>query len=116
MRAGVDLFDPEITFESFMPDSSQSIVCRNPGEVANFMREFLAQWRDYRILGDEFQAVGSDKVLVKGRQAGTGTHSGVAVEGPIFSVWTFQAGRVVRLIFETDLVQAREAAGLTTPR
>ena len=77
------------------------------------MREFLAQWTGYRILGDDFQAVGDDTVFVTGRQAGTGRQSGVAVEGPIFSIWTFRAGKVVRLVFEPNRAQAREAAGLS---
>jgi catechol 2,3-dioxygenase-like lactoylglutathione lyase family enzyme/ketosteroid isomerase-like protein len=113
MRAGVDLFDPKIRFESFMPDSNRRVVCDNPGEVGAFMREFLSQWKDYRILGDEFRAIGSDKVLVKGRQAGVGRQSGVEVEGPLFSIWTFRGGRVVQLVFETELAQALDAVGLS---
>lgn len=113
MEGGVELFDAEIRFESFMPDSNRRIVCRNVEEIYAFMREFLTQWKEYRILGDEFRPVGDDTVLVAGRQAGTGRQSGIAVEGPIFSLWTFRAGRVVRLIFETNLEAALEAAGLS---
>jgi ketosteroid isomerase-like protein/catechol 2,3-dioxygenase-like lactoylglutathione lyase family enzyme len=113
MRAGVDQFDPEIRFESFMPDSTRRIVCQSVGEIEKFMREFLAEWKGYRILGDEFRAVGGDKVFVIGRQAGTGRRSGVAVEGPVHSVWTFRNAKVVRLVFEPELVQALEAAGLS---
>jgi ketosteroid isomerase-like protein len=113
MQAGVDLFDPEIVFESFMPDSSERIICHGPIEVEAFMREFLAQWRDYRLFGDEFREVGGDTVFVKGHQAGTGRQSGVAVEGPTYSIWTFQGGRVVHLVFEADLQRALEVAGLS---
>jgi ketosteroid isomerase-like protein len=112
MVAGVDLFDHQIVFESFMPDSSQRIVCHGPAEVEAFMREFLAQWKDYRLLGDEFREVGSSTVLVTGRQAAIGRQSGAAVEGPTLSVWTFQNGRVTRLVFEPDLERALEAAGM----
>jgi ketosteroid isomerase-like protein len=115
MRAAVDLFDPEAVFESFMPDSSERVVCRSPEEIKGFMREWFATWSEYRILGDEFLEVGSDQVLVLGRQAGIGTQSGVAVEGPHHSVWTFENGRVVRLVVETDRQRALEAAGLSEP-
>jgi hypothetical protein len=47
MRAGAELFDPEIVFESLMPDSNATIVANGLLEVEAFMREFLAQWRDY---------------------------------------------------------------------
>jgi ketosteroid isomerase-like protein len=113
MRGGVDRFDPAIVFESFMPDSSERVISRTPAQVEAFMREFLSYWRDYRIVGDEFHEVGGDKVVVYGRQAGTGRQSGVAVEGPTHSVWTFKNDRVVHLVFEADRHKALEAAGLS---
>ena len=112
MEAGIDLFDPEIVFEAFMPDASGRIVSRGVSQIEAFMREFLAQWSEYRMVGDQFQEVSGDKVLVEARQAGTGRQSGVEVEGPTFSVWTFQDGKVVHLVFETDRRRALEAAGV----
>jgi ketosteroid isomerase-like protein len=113
MRASVDLFDPELVFESFMPDANKRIVSHGPNEVETFMREFLSQWRDYRIVGEKFRGIGDDRVLVEGHQAGTGRQSGVAVEGPLFSVWTFRDGRVTHLLFETRRQPALAAADLS---
>jgi hypothetical protein len=48
MQAGVDLFDPEIVFESFTPDANERIVVTGPAKIAAFMEEFLGQWREYR--------------------------------------------------------------------
>jgi ketosteroid isomerase-like protein len=112
MKAGVDLFDPQIAFESFMPDADQRIVATGAAEVEAFMREFLAQWRDFRIFGDDFRAAGDDTVYVRGRQAATGRGSGIAVEDSLCSVWTFRDGAVVRLLFERDWRRALEAVGL----
>ena len=112
MRAGVELFDPEIVFESFMPDSRERVVFHGPEGVEAFMREFLTEWRDYRLVGEEFREVGS-KVFVAGHQAATGRQSGVAVEGPTFSIWTFRGGKVVQLLFDPDRRKALEAAGLS---
>jgi ketosteroid isomerase-like protein len=106
-----DLFDPELVFESFMPDSSERVVSRGPKETQAFMREFLAQWTDYRLFGERFREIGADRILVEGRQSGRGRLSGVAVESPMNSVWTFRDGRVVHLVFEPDLQRALEAAG-----
>jgi ketosteroid isomerase-like protein len=111
--AGVDLFDPEVVYEAFMPDSDERVVAHGLEGIAAFMREWLAQWQDYRLIGDEFREVGSDTVFVAGRQAAVGRRSGVAVEGPIFSIWTFRDGKVVHLRWERYRRAALEAAGLS---
>jgi ketosteroid isomerase-like protein len=112
MKAGVERFDPEIVFESFLPDASERVVANGSAEVEAFMREFLRQFRDYRIFGDEYREVGPTKVFVSGRQTAIGRESGATVEDTLFSVWTFRDGRVVHLIFDRDRQRALEAAGL----
>jgi ketosteroid isomerase-like protein len=107
MEAGVELFDPEIVFESFMPDANERVVARGPAEVEAFMREFLGQWRDYRLIGEEYRSIGRDKVFVSGHQTAIGRQSGVAVEDTMHSVWTFRGGKVDR-----DRKKALEATGL----
>ena len=112
MWAGVDLFEPGIVFESFMPDSSDRVVAHGHDEVEAFMREFLGQWRDYTIIANEVREAGKDKVFVAGHQTATGRHSGVAVEDVLFSAWTFRGGKIIHLLFERDRQTALEAAGL----
>jgi ketosteroid isomerase-like protein len=112
MNAGVELFDPEIVFESFVPDASERVVANGPAEVEAFMREFLRQFRDYRIFGDEFREIGSTKVFVSGRQTAIGHKSGATVEDALFSVWAFRDGKVIHLTFDRDRQRALEAAGL----
>ena len=109
MRAGVELFDPEIAFETFMPDADQRVVARGPAEIAGFMREFLRQWRDYRLLAEEFVDHG-ETVLVIGHQSAFGRQSGIAVDYPMCSAWTFRRGKVVRLAFDPDPQRALAAA------
>ncbi len=113
MKAGAEWFDPDIVFESFLPDASERIVASGPGEVESFMREFLRQWRDYRILGDEYRELAPTRVFVSGRQTAIGRESGTAVEDTLFSIWTFRDGKVVHLIFERDRERALEAADLS---
>jgi ketosteroid isomerase-like protein len=111
MGAGVEKFDPEIVFESFMPDAQDWVVARGVEEIDAFMREFLAQWADYRLIGEEFRDAGT-KVFVAGRQTARGRQSGAEVELPMLSVWTFRADRVVGLRFTPSRQEALEAAGL----
>ena len=75
------------------------------------MREFLAQWADYRLIGEEFRDAGT-KVFVAGRQAARGSQSGAEVEQPMLSVWTFRANKVVALRFTPFREEALDAAGL----
>ena len=111
MHAGVDLFDPEIAFESFMPDSRKRAAANGPEEVHLFMRELLAQWRDYKIVGDEFHSYADgDVVLVGGHQAALGRQSEVSVQSPIFSVWRFRSGRIVKLDWYLSRAEAEEEA------
>jgi ketosteroid isomerase-like protein len=112
MKAGIEIFDPEIVFEAFMPDANDFVVARGPEEIEAFMREFLAQWTNYGLVGDEFRDADT-KVLVAGRQRARGRQSGVEVEFPMHSVWTFRNGRVVGLRFTPSMAEALEAAGLS---
>ena len=112
MKAGLELFDSEIVFASFMPDANEWVVAHGPEEIRAFMREFLAQWADYRLIGDEFRDV-APKVYVRGRQTAQGVHSGAEVEFPMHSVWTFRGDRVVELRFTPSRQEALEAAGLS---
>jgi ketosteroid isomerase-like protein len=107
-----DLLDPGIRFETFMPDASDYVSASGIAELEAFTRDWLAQWRGYRIITDELRAVGEDKVFAALRQAGTGHHGGVEVEAPGFAVWTVRNGKVVKLSLHYDRPKALEAAGL----
>ena len=111
-QAALPVFDPEITFETFMPDAAENVIVHGLDQIESFMREWFGQWRGYRVIGDEFRAVGRDRVFVAGRQAGTGRHSGAEVESPAFTVWTFRDGKVVKLLAHYDRALALEAVGL----
>jgi ketosteroid isomerase-like protein len=111
-QAALPLLDQHVTFETWLPGSGV-VVVQGLDELASFMRDWFDQWRDYRVTGKELRAVGTDHVFVSGRQAATGRHSGVDVDSPAFGVWTFRAGKVVRLLIHSDRDAALEAAGLS---
>jgi ketosteroid isomerase-like protein len=108
------LFDPDVEFVAYMPDSNQKVAARGPGGIAAFIREFLKQFRDYRLVAEEIRAIGDDAVVVRGRQTAVGRQSGVAVEDPsIYTVWRLRGGKIVGLYFDRDRAEALEAAGLS---
>ncbi len=109
MSAAVELFDPEIAFEAWVP-GEDLVVADGVEEIAAFMREWLAHWTDFRQIGEEFRDA-DDRVLVAGRLIGLGRRSGAEVELPVFSVWTFRAEKVIRLKFTPSREEALEAAG-----
>jgi ketosteroid isomerase-like protein len=112
-QAAFPMLDDEVTFETFMPDSNEMVVIHGLDRLRSFMLDWFGQWEDYRVSGDEFRAVGADRVFVAGRQAGTGRRSGVEVDSPGFTVWTFRGGKVVRLLAHYDRTEALEAVGLS---
>jgi ketosteroid isomerase-like protein len=113
LAAAVEWFDPEIIFETFMPDASENVTAHGIAEIEAFTRSWFSQWRNYRAIVDDIREIGDDKVLVIGRQAAVGKHSGAEVESPGHTVWTFRDGRVVALSAHYDRKRALEAAGLS---
>jgi ketosteroid isomerase-like protein len=107
-----DLLDPNIRFETFMPDSREDVRTRGLEELSAFLVDFLQEWDDYRLIGDEFLSVGDDTVLVKCRQAAKGRQSRAEVESPGFAVLAIEDGRVSELFVHYEERRVLEAAGL----
>jgi ketosteroid isomerase-like protein len=86
-------------------------VARGPEGVRRSVGRWLSTWVDYRFELGELLDFG-DEVLAGGWQHGRGRASGVEVSEEIFSVWTLQAGKIVRQRMFRDKAQALEAAEL----
>jgi ketosteroid isomerase-like protein len=110
--AAQEWYDPEIRFEAWMPDSSENVTVHGLADLRDFTDSWFAQWKNYRVIGDEFHDAGNDRVFVGGRQAASGHQSGVEVESPGFAVWTFRGGKVAELFLDYDRRRALEAAGI----
>jgi Ketosteroid isomerase-related protein len=106
-RAGGELFAPDVTFEP-MSDGREAL---GGDAIERYMREFLAQWNEFRVDTEEFVEVGQT-ILVTERQHARGKSSGVEIEMTAYCAWTFRDGLVVRVRWETDRARALEAAGL----
>lgn len=107
-----EVLDPDVVFETFMPDSPESVVVEGPEQIRDFMLEWFSQWQNYRVVGDEFRTIDESRVFASGRQAASGHSSGAEVESPGFTIWTFRNGKVVHLVNHYDRGAALKAAGL----
>jgi ketosteroid isomerase-like protein len=111
---GRELFAPDVVFA---PGSPGDEPIRGLDNVAAHMREFLTQWRGFRVVARDFSEVrrsegGDEVVLVTERQYGTGTSSGVPTEQTFYAAWTFRNGLVTSVLWKPDREAALEAAGL----
>ena len=109
--ASLPLFDDNLTLtiDSGIPDGGDYI---GPDGVRAYMSFFLAPWESLTIAAESFRDV-EDNVLVEVRQTGIGRSSGISVEHQYFQVWTFRAGKVVRLETIMSEKRALEAVGLS---
>ena len=110
LRAGGELFADDILFEP-LSDGRSVYVGREA--VARQMREFLAQWSDFRIEAAELAEVG-DAVVVTERQRARGSSSGIETEMTFYAVWIFREDLVARVRWESERETALELA--QTPR
>jgi ketosteroid isomerase-like protein len=108
LRAGRELFAPDVRYEAEAPGQGPVIGAE---AIENQMREFLAQWSEFRIEAEAFEEFG-DAVLVTERQHGVGKGSGVETEQTFYAVWVFRDGSVVGVRWDTSRKRAFEAAGL----
>ena len=109
-RAGSGLFDSDVVLTARIPEGA--ITSEGPEAIGLFMREFLSQWERYWIDPQEFVDAG-DRILVVGRQYGTGVASGLEIEAPLYVVFTFRNGGVIGLWFTPDRQEGLQAAGLS---
>jgi ketosteroid isomerase-like protein len=93
LSAGGELFAPGISFDPFSL-VGREVVGRDDAE--DVMREFVAQWEDFRIEAQEFEDLG-DTILVTEHQRGTGRASGIDIDQINYSAWTFSDGLVTRV-------------------
>lgn len=107
-RAGSELLAPDIVFEP----RSDGGAALGSDAIQGHMREFLAQWREFRVEAERFEDFG-DCVLVTERQYGVGRSSGVETKAIFYAVWTFRDGLVTRLRWDTERASAIAAAGLS---
>jgi ketosteroid isomerase-like protein len=107
LEPGLEIYAPDATFHP-IADGREAF---DRDGFRRFMRDFLAQWDDFRMELVDLVDLG-DKVLVTERQSATGKRSGIQMEQTDYVVWTFRDGLATNVRWELDLALARDAAGL----
>jgi ketosteroid isomerase-like protein len=95
----------------YLPPDMERVYYGHDG-YRRFWRQWLDAFEDIRWDPEEMIDFGA-KALVTTRQSGHGSGSGVAVSQPVFQVFTFRGGLVIRQEDFSDRSKALEATGLS---
>ena len=109
----LDQFDPLVLFV-LAPDFPDSGTYLGLEELAGYMRTLLEPWKRLTIELEELTAAG-DTVLADVHQRGSGISSGAESGFRYQQVWSFRAGKVIRLENFRNRAEALAAAGLSQP-
>jgi uncharacterized protein len=104
-----EVFAQDVVFE--MPDWPHSAAAQGLAEMSSVWRATLGAWEDFRAEPDEFIESGNHVVVLNHVQA-RGKGSGADVSADTATVWTIEAGKVVRLALYWNTDTALEIAGL----
>jgi ketosteroid isomerase-like protein len=110
-EAGVDLYDPDILFIPRRDYAEKGRYLGTEG-IAEFMRVWLASWKDITHRAEELIEAG-DSVVVAVHHRGVGRESGIPIEMRYFEVWSFRGPTVIRFELFPDRTEAFQAVGLS---
>ncbi|MDQ3730335.1 MAG: nuclear transport factor 2 family protein [Actinomycetota bacterium] len=108
--ASESLMDPNVTLVVTRTFPTEGVWIGHDG-LREHMAQVLDAWDSLTMTAKSFREAG-DTVLVSVHQRGVGSSSGVPVEMEYFQLWSFRAGRVIRLEVIADEAEALEAVGL----
>jgi ketosteroid isomerase-like protein len=106
----VDFYDPEIEYRED-PKFPQAEVYRGRDAIVRQWREFYESFSEYRVEIEDLFGVG-DKVVGVLHEIGRGMASGAPVDRRTGWVFTFRAGKVLRMEIYLDPADALEAVGV----
>jgi ketosteroid isomerase-like protein len=107
--SGGEVFHPEVEFD--MADWPEQSTSRGLAAMRRTWQATLGSWDDFRAEADDF--IDADEyVVVLTHVRARGKGSGAEVSADTATVWTFDAGKVVRLALYWDSAKALEAVGL----
>jgi ketosteroid isomerase-like protein len=103
----VEVFHHDVEFE--MVDWPHPVKSHGVDAMRDAWLASLGAWEDFRSLATEYVDYGQN-VLVLNRIEARGKGSGAEVSADTATVFTFEAGRVVRLALYWDTASAYKAA------
>lgn len=100
-RAGLGLYDPDMTLEVHNPIPDAGVYEGLAG-LQRYMRRFLETWDEYHIRAASIEEAG-DRVIVHVEHGGVGRTSRARTETHFLQAWTFDEDRVVRVDIGREL-------------
>jgi ketosteroid isomerase-like protein len=101
---GTEIYSPDVMF---VPAPERTEIQGRAG-VAAYMRDFLAQWSEFRIVAQDFRASG-EVVVVTEQQTAVGITSGIELDGVFYAVWRFEDGLATDCRWTRDALVADAA-------
>jgi ketosteroid isomerase-like protein len=107
----LEFLDPEVELVTGLAGSFTGASYRGHSGVRQWLDDAIDAWEDFWPELIEFTDAG-DCVVVDVRWHGRGRASSIEVDRRTTQIWTFRAGRVVRMETFMDRALALQAAGL----
>jgi 2-(1,2-epoxy-1,2-dihydrophenyl)acetyl-CoA isomerase len=117
LEATFALYDPdvELVFAAGLVALGFEPLYHGREARVRVQQRWIAEWRDIRQEPEELIDLGDGRVLVYGRQKGSGIRSGAAIDNDWALLFTLSAGRVIREQDFLDHAEAFQASGLEPP-
>ena len=113
--AGAEFIDPDIDVVG--PDGPEPGAGRGLAELANWWRDFLTSWEDFRLIAEEYRELDEDHILVLFRRTGRGRRSGMEIGELSGSkgaeIVEVRDGKVVKIVSYWERDRALADLGLT---
>jgi ketosteroid isomerase-like protein len=105
-----DLYTDDLELRWFpdMPDRDET---KGTSDVIDSVKDWLASWRDVRVVPERYIPAG-ERVVVVASVAATGRQSGVELVHHLVHVWTVRGDRIARVEAYSTLEEALAAAGV----
>jgi len=95
LELAIEALPEGIQWETPLESLEPEVVHGRRGAMAS-MRNWLEEWGSMQITDLVLEDFG-DRVLASRVQRMTGRASGVAVEGPLYMLWTYSDGKLLRM-------------------
>jgi ketosteroid isomerase-like protein len=96
-----------------MPVTFGGGALRGREGIEAYIREVSDTWEEYRVVGQDFRALGEDQVLVLSRIEGRGAGSGGLVDAAMGQIFDFRECKIARVRTYLDHGEALRAGGLS---
>jgi len=109
-RPPSDLLSPDLVLTGFTGAGEDR--AEGPEQIRAYLRQFFAEWQDYRMDAHGVTELDDKHVLIEGRQRGIGRVSGLEIDETLFVVIAVNDGLVTEIHWHAYRDGAFGAAGL----